>query len=120
MTWAGVRSSACRTAHARNYPIGTRTHPLSLSLQVTAEVSADVGARSATVHVLDIRHRLVAGSLTVGCVAAAAGAWGGLVVAAGGGGLVVMREVRGWLVVVVVRGWDDGDGGDEYWWCCLC
>lgn len=35
-------------------------------VQVTQEVSGDVGTRSATVYVLDLKHRLVAGSLTTG------------------------------------------------------
>jgi len=49
-------------------------------MQVTQEVSRDVGARSATVHLLDLKHRLVAGSLTTGALLLALFAGLGLLV----------------------------------------
>eukprot|EP00967_Tisochrysis_lutea_P053310 scaffold66272_cov21-Tisochrysis_lutea.AAC.1 len=48
-------------------PLPTHTHTNAHPpTQVTHEVSGDVGARSATVHILDLKHRLVAGSLSTG------------------------------------------------------
>jgi hypothetical protein len=63
------------------------------ALQVTSE-SGELGAPFSTIHVLDLRNRMAAASITLQHVLAVVPAWGALMVVTGSGKIYLLKEVE--------------------------